>query len=120
MPSISSKPTETLLVWGLLLAVAKIFYLFFDAYNILDFLIFIVAGFVFGRKLGLKPWAWEIWLALPAMAISAFFVIRLGYDQIISGVGTSFAISILVIPIAACIGFAIGARWKKKSISFKV
>ena len=44
------KPVIKLLTVGLILAAAKFIYLFFDVYNILDFVVFLFAGIAFGGK----------------------------------------------------------------------
>jgi hypothetical protein len=47
---------------------------------------------------------------LPAFALCLFLVMKLGYSSIMDGVGTSYAISLIVIPVATGIGIFINAK----------
>jgi hypothetical protein len=97
------------LAFGLILAMIKLVYLFFDFYNILDFVVFLAAGVILGRKVSSNRWVLGLFLSLPAFALCLFFVINLGYTSIVNGVGTSYAVSLLVIPMATSIGVFINA-----------
>lgn len=110
MNNSTAKTSIILLCLGLLLALAKIIYLFFDFYNILDLVVFFGAGFTLSRKVTTKRLTAGVLLFLPAFALSLFFVIRLGYSSISQGIGTSFAVSLVVIPLATFIGITIGAK----------
>ena len=92
------------LALGFMLAVFKVVYLFFDVYNVLDVVVFSIAGFVFSRNV--PPNQIKLWflLALPAVILCLFFVLRLGYTSIIQGVGTTFVVSLILIPLATFTG----------------
>jgi hypothetical protein len=79
------KPVIKLLTVGLVLAAAKFIYLFFDVYNILDFVVFLFAGIAFGGKVPPNRLALGLLLALPAFVLSLLFVINLGYSSIAKG-----------------------------------
>lgn len=106
-------PAKTIIVLsllGLLLAPLKLIYSFFPFFNILDIVIFLGIGYVLGGKVSEDRWQWGLLLAFPAFALSAFFVTRLGIDSIVSGVGTGWAISSVLLPGASCVGIALGAK----------
>jgi hypothetical protein len=109
-----------LLMYGMILAVAKLVYLFFDTYNIFDFVIFVAAGIMLGGKVPSKQRLIGLLLCLPAFTLCLFFVINLGYKSIVNGIGTSYAISLIVIPVATIIGLFINTKLAlRKSIENK-
>jgi hypothetical protein len=99
-----------LMAIGLLLAMAKLIYSFFDFYNILDIVVFLIAGFIIGGKIPSNQWPLGLLLTLPTIALCLFFVINLGYSSIVKGVGTAYAVSLIVIPLAAGIGLFIRSK----------
>jgi hypothetical protein len=104
------KTTIVLSLLGLLLGGSKIVWLFFNFLNILDLVIFLGIGYALGGKVAGGRWLWGLLLALPAFALDSFFVARLGYSKIITGIGTGYAVSLVLIPLAACVGIALGAK----------
>jgi hypothetical protein len=110
MSSTAGRVIIQLLAFGLILAIIKIVYLFFDPYNILDFIVFLAAGIMLGGKVPSNRRFLGLLLALPAFALCLFFVIRNGYSSIMHGIGTSYAISLIVIPVATSIGIFINAK----------
>jgi len=111
-----SATAAILLAIGFILALIKIIYLFFDFYNVLDLVIFSIAGFAFGLRVPPNSLALGLLLALPAFALCLFFVLRLGYSSIVQGVGTSYAISLIVIPLATFIGIIIRQKRSQKRV----
>ena len=104
-----------LLVLGLMLALLKVVYLFFDVYNVLDLIVFSIAGFAFGRRVPPNRIVLGLLLALPAFSLCLFFVLRLGYSSIEQGVGTSYVVSLILIPLATFIGINVRLkRYQKK------
>ncbi len=112
----TSKTAATLLAIGFMLALIKVIYLFFDFYNVLDLVIFSIAGFAFGLRVPPNSLALGLLLALPAFALCLFFVLRLGYSSIVEGVGTAYAISLIVIPLATFIGIIIRQKRSQKRV----
>lgn len=112
----TSQTAAILLAIGLILAFIKVIYLFFDFYNILDLVIFSIAGFAFGLRVPPNRVALGLLLALPACVLCLFFVLRLGYSSIVQGVGTSYAISLIVIPLATFIGIIIRQKRSLKRL----
>ena len=110
MNSNAGRSIIQLLAFGLILAVIKLIYLFFEPYNILDFIVFLAAGIMLGGKVPPNRRFLGLLLALPAFALCLFLVIRIGYSSIMNGVGTSYAISLIVIPVATSIGIYINAK----------
>jgi hypothetical protein len=99
-----------LLAFGLILAVVKLVYMFFEAYGILDVIVFLAAGFLLGGKVPPGKKALGLLLALPAFTLCLLFVIKNGYTSIINGIGTGFAISLMIIPVATMIGIFLNAK----------
>lgn len=93
-----------LLIYGLLLAGIKLVYMFFDPFGILDLPVFLTAGFLLGGKVPSNQWFWGLLLALPTFFLCLLFVMKNGYSAFISGVGTSFAISLVLVPLATGLG----------------
>ena len=110
MNSSKSNMVMVLLAIGLLLALVKLIYSFFDFYNVLDIVVFLIAGFIFGGKVPPNQWPLGLLLTLPTIALCLFFVINLGYASIAKGVGTAYAIAIIVIPLATGIGLFVNAK----------
>lgn len=108
-PSTKSN-TFQLLVFGGILAAIKLVYLFFDFYNILDLVVFLAAGMTLGGKAPSNRRWLGLLLALPAFALCLLIVINLGYSSIVNGVGTSYAVSLIVIPVSTSIGIFINVK----------
>ena len=102
-----------LLVFGLILAVVKMVYMFFDFYNVMDAIVFLAAGLVIGGKVPADRKALGLLLALPAFTLCLLFVIKNGYTSIVNGIGTAFAVSLILIPVATMIGVFIHAKRKR-------
>ena len=116
MNKITSKTAAILLAIGFILALIKVIYLFFDFYNVLDLIVFSIAGFVFGLRVPPNRLAFGLLLALPPFVLCLFFVLRLGYSSIVQGVGTSYAISLIVIPLATFIGIIFRQKLSQKKV----
>lgn len=99
-----------LLIYGLLLAGIKLVYLFFDPYGVLDLPVFLTAGFLLGGKVPSNQRFWGLLLALPTVLLCLFFVMKNGYSSILSGMGTSFAISLVLVPLATGLGLWVRKR----------
>lgn len=99
-----------MLGFGLVLLIAKLVWMFFDPFNIMDTLVFVTAGILLGGKIPTGQKALALLLALPAVMLCLFFVVQNGYKNIVNGQGTSYAISLIVIPLATMIGVYINKR----------
>ncbi len=99
-----------MLIYGLILAAIKLVYLFIDNYNILDFVVFLAAGILLGGKTPSSRWLSGLMLSLPAITLCLIFLIVNVYSSIVNGVGTSYVISIIIIPLATYIGVFINAK----------
>jgi hypothetical protein len=111
------KTIVILLALGLLLALVKGVYLFLDFNIVLDVVVFFIAGFTIGGKIARNRPILGLSLAIPAFILCLFFVLRLGYSSIVQGVGTSFAVSLIVIPLATYIGvFLRSKRAERRSV----
>lgn len=96
--------------YGLILAGIKLVYSFFAFFYLLDLIVFLVAGILSGAKIPLDQRYLGLFLALPAFALSLFFVMQNGFTSISMGIGTSYAISLAVIPIATGLGILVNKR----------
>lgn len=104
----------TMLGFGTLIATLKVIYLLFNFYNILDVLVFLSAGYVLGRTISGGYFLWGVVLSLPCMLLDSFFVYRLGFSNVMSGIGTSYLMALAVVPLSACMGVWL-RRWKDYS-----
>jgi hypothetical protein len=104
------------LVVGLLIAPVKLVYSFFPFFNVTDVLVFGVLGVLFGYLRPAKSWQWGLWLSIPTILLCLAFVRRLGSVNVLQGIGTGWAVSVLVIPLAACLGSYLGARLAKLAV----
>ena len=93
-----------------MLAAFKFVYLFFDPYGILDVIVFLTAGIILAARVPLNRKALGLLLSLPAFLLCLFFVWNVGLTSIRNGIGSSFAISLIVIPVATILGVLIGAK----------
>ncbi len=99
-----------------MLAFIKVAYLFFDFYNVLDLVVFSIAGFAFDQRVPPNRLALGLLLALSAFALCLFIVLSLGYSYIVHGFGTSYAVSLILIPVAMFIGVIVRSkRFSEKS-----
>lgn len=114
MNSTIIKATVPFLGYGVALAGIKFIYLFFGYTTVLDCIVFSVAGFAIGRKVTKNRMALILGLSLPAFLLCLFFVIRLGYQSIIDGIGTFHAISLVVVPVATTVGVLMASYFKQK------
>lgn len=99
-----------LLAYGFVLAFIKIIYTFFPYQNILDLVVFFIAGYIFRGKVAPHNLAYGLLLILPACALCVFFMVRLGFISLLDGVGTAYAISLIFIPVATISGIYLGNR----------
>ena len=106
------KTTINVSLWGLFIGGSKIVWLFFNFYNILDLVIFLGAGYLLGSKVAGGRWLWGLLLALPAFALDLKFVSNLSYSNITAGIGTGYVVSLVLAPLAACVGIALGVKFK--------
>jgi hypothetical protein len=111
MESRSNKPVYILaVVSGLLIAPVKLVYSFFPFFNLTDVVVFGVLGGLFGYFRPAKSWRWGLWLSIPTVLLCLAFVRRLGSANLLKGIGTGWAISVLMIPLAACLGSYLGVK----------
>ena len=108
MKDIKISPFFALLV-GLAVAASKIVYSFFPLFNLTDVIVFGAIGAVLGYVARSSSLLTSLGLALPAMVLSGYFVARLGGENVMSGVGTGWLVSMIVIPISAIAGVFLGS-----------
>jgi hypothetical protein len=98
------------LISGLLLVPVCLVVMFFPLFNITEVLVF--AGTCLALALIFKPrsWVWALLVAGPVWLLVLRIVIRLGIDNLSHGVGTGHALSLVAIPLSACLGAILGRR----------
>lgn len=102
-------PLPVAVVTGLLLAPLKVILSFFPLFNLVDVVLFLAAGVIFGRWSGRRRWALGVALSLPAALVSGYFVVRVGAG-LLEGVGLGWALSVVLVPVSALVGVHVGAR----------
>ena len=95
---------------ALLIAPVKLVYSFFPFFNLTDVVVFGVLGGLFGYLRPAKSWRWGLWLSIPTILLCLAFVRRLGSVNLLQGMGTGWAVSAFIIPLAGCLGSYLGAR----------
>jgi len=97
-------------VTGLLLVPVRLVLAFFPFFNVTEILVF--GGICFLLAIAFKPnsWLWALVVAAPTCWQVLRIVRRLGFDRISNGIGTGHALSLVLIPLAACCGAAVGRK----------
>ena len=109
-----------LLLWicavitGLLLVPVRSVVAFFPLFNTAEVLLFGGICFLLAVAFKAKSWVWALIVAAPTCWLVFRIVRRLGFKQISEGVGTGHALSLLLIPLAACLGAFLGQRFVTK------
>ncbi len=101
------KTTIVLSLSGLLLGASKLIWLSFNFLEVLELFIFLAVGYALGGKVAGGWWSWGVLLVLPAFAL---VVARLSYSNILTSIGTGYVVSLVLMPLGACIGIALGAK----------
>lgn len=98
------------LVVGVIAAGVKLVYSFLPWFNLLDLVTFALLGWLSARLSESR--GWQLWAALsgPAFLLSLFFVVRLGPALLLQGVGTGWAMSLMLIPLSTVIGMYASGR----------
>ena len=102
------------LITGLLLVPVRLVVAFFPLFNITEVLLFGGICFLLTIAFKAESWVWALLVAAPSCWLVFKIVRRLGFEQISEGVGTGHALSLLLIPLAACLGAFIGQRFVTK------
>jgi len=98
-----------LLTVGMLLAALRFVYTFLPYFIVADVIVFVTAAYLVLRRHSHAPWTAALLLALPAMAMLAFFTAVLG-TRLLDGVGVGNAAALLLIPAATTIGWLLATR----------
>ena len=101
-------------ITGLLLVPVRLVVAFVPLFNIAEVLLFGGICFLLAVAFKAKSWVWALIVAAPTCWLVFRIVRRLGFKQISEGVGTGHALSLLLIPLAACLGAFLGQRFVTK------
>jgi hypothetical protein len=100
---------------GILAAVLRFFYMFFPLMNLLDVMVFGIAGYGMGRSSPTSKWPASILLVLPTMLLISFWLSLLGADKLRDGVGVGHLYGAVLIPLAAGLGLFLAGRQRGSS-----
>lgn len=95
---------------GIVAAVLRLGYVVFPLFNVVDAVLFGAAGYGVGRTRPGSRWASFILVVLPALAFVAFVLIVVGPTKPHEGVGVGHLYAVVVIPVAAGLGFWAAGR----------
>ena len=98
-------------------AVLRLVCLFFPLMNLVDVVVFGLAGYGVGRTNPTRRWASFLLVVLPALACIAVMLVILGTDKLRNGVGTGHLYGALLIPVAAGVGFLAASRGEKRFVA---
>lgn len=98
---------------GLILVPIRLVLAFFPFFNVTEVVLF--AGLCLLLALLFKPrsWLWALVVAGPTCVLVARMLFRLGADNVMHGIGTGHAVSLVLIPVSACFGAWLGKRASK-------
>ncbi len=102
-----------LFVVGIALVFIRLLLLLFPFTILWEGLLFFGFGYLFGGKVYGHRWTWGLLLALPVILIALFFLIIKG-QGIHSAAGTRHIASLLVVPLAACLGIYLRIKRRHK------
>lgn len=103
------KRVSPLLV-GLVAAALRAAYTVLPLATLIDLGVFALAGFLVGRRRPLTWWRAALVVSLPAMLVVAWRLSRAGLPALAAGTALGPLLSLLLIPAAALMGAAVGAR----------
>lgn len=110
MPKPSAATYVIAFVVGLLLVPLKFIYSFFPLFNLIDIVVFGLVGLRFGKRWATAWWITALLLSLPALGLVALILRNLSIADLTAGVGTGWALSVLLLPGAALGGAYMGRR----------
>ena len=103
-------PAVQSLAVGLLLVPLKFIYSWFPLFNLVDIAVFGLIGRYFGKRWPTAWWTTALLLSLPSLGLVAWILRNLSVSNLLAGVGTGWAVSALLVPVAAVGGAYIGRR----------
>jgi hypothetical protein len=95
---------------GIAAAFLRMVYIFFPMFNLLDLVVFGVAGYGVGRTRPKRRWLSFALIILPALAFIGFVLVNLGPQKVAEGVGIGHAYAAVLIPAATGIGLLVSGR----------
>jgi hypothetical protein len=103
-------PAVLSLAVGVLLVPLKFIYSFFPLFNLVDIALFGLVGRYFGKRWPTAWWTTALLLSLPSLGLVAWILRNLSVSDLLAGVGTGWAASGLLVPVAAIGGAYVGQR----------
>lgn len=101
---------------GVLLVPARFVLMFFPGFNVGEVVLFGGAAAALAYVFAAKPAAWSVLLFLPTFLLVLRIVVSwLGADNIGRGVGTSHALSLVLIPLSTFAGAYYGDKARRRT-----
>lgn len=102
------------LIIGLLLVPVRLVVSFFPLFNVAEVILFGGVCLLLARVFKAKTWVWGLLVAGPTCVLVVRILNRLGFESLSHGIGTGHALSLVLIPLAACLGAIWGVRLARK------
>lgn len=87
---------------------------FFPLMNVTEVILFGGVCLLFAWRFRSKSWVWALLVAAPVWLDVLRMVRRLGFERMSHGIGTGHALSLVLIPLAACLGALLGRRLARR------
>ena len=95
---------------GIVAAILRMVCTFFPYLNVVDMIVFGLAGFAVGRRHPPKRWLAYLLVILPSMILIGLVLGLLGTSRLREGVGARHLRGAAIVPLAASIGFLLQRR----------
>ena len=109
-----------LLLWllafigGLLLVPVRLVVSFFPFFNIAEVILFGGTSLLLAWIFKARSWVWALLVAGPTCLLVLRILNRLGLENLSHGIGTGHAVSLILIPVVACLGAMWGVRLARR------
>lgn len=103
-----------LLFIGFSLAILRIVVGLFPLNFLIEAAIYFGFGYLLGGKVNGRRWGWGLLLAGPAMAVSIYILSHLSGPALWAGKGLHHMISLVLLPLASCLGMYFRIKRKHK------
>ena len=104
------------LLVGLLLVPVRLILAFFPLFNVTEVLLFGGLCLALAWVFKAKSWLWALLVAGPVWLSVLRIVLRLGVERLSHGIGTGHALSLVAIPLAACLGALLGRKLARRRL----
>lgn len=106
------------LIIGLLLVPVRLIVAFFPLFNVTELILFGGVCLLLAWTFRATSWVWALLVAGPSCLLVLRMLRLLGFDNLSRGIGTGHVLSLILIPLAACLGAIWGVKLVRKRSSF--